>query len=249
MALIWAGMPSCLICIWIAIAFYFKCAFASKVWQIKSPILVWPLWNTQIPRRYEYLSYRAGKEWVWSSLLQVLSSHALPKKISRIPNQVKWQQCKGSIITPNICDSLSAVTWDFFIRLSTLPSASPVKKIKKISSSAIALCQVNSTMTQWVTNCTKATAIAWESVVSWLVIAFISGLVSLPFAKVIQNRNSNRFFKVMRKRKKKNEIQIPFLKCSKNEIQICFSMPRVDKKRKIEMEMEFHFTRPKKDEK
>ena len=35
----------------------------------------------------------------------------------------------------------------------------------------------------------------------------------------------------------------------KNEIQIRFSMSQVDKKRKIEMGMEFHFTRPKKNEK
>ena len=33
---------------------------------------------------------------------------------------------------------------------------------------------------------------------------------------------------------------------TKNEIQIRFSMSQVDKKRKIEMGMEFHFTRPKK---
>ena len=36
---------------------------------------------------------------------------------------------------------------------------------------------------------------------------------------------------------------------TKNEIQIRFSMSQVDKKRKIEMGMEFHFTRPKKNEK
>ena len=52
-----------------------------------------------------------------------------------------------------------------------------------------------------------------------------------------EKRNSNPFFKVMRKRNMKNEIQIRF------------SMSRIDKKRKIEMEMEFHFTRPRKNEK
>ena len=58
------------------------------------------------------------------------------------------------------------------------------------------------------------------------------------------------------KTKQKPEIQIPFSKCGenekrkkKNEIQICFSMSQVDKKRKIEMGREFHFTRPKKNEK
>ena len=52
-----------------------------------------------------------------------------------------------------------------------------------------------------------------------------------------EKRNSNPFFKVMRKRNMKNEIQIRF------------SMSRIDIKRKIEMEMEFHFTRPRKNEK
>ena len=52
-----------------------------------------------------------------------------------------------------------------------------------------------------------------------------------------KNRNSNPLFKVRRKRKTKNEIQIRF------------SMSQVDKTRKIEMGMEFHFTRPKKNEK
>ena len=61
-----------------------------------------------------------------------------------------------------------------------------------------------------------------------------------------EKRNSNPFFKVMRKRKTKTEIQIPFSKCGENEIQIRFSMSQVDKKRKIEMGMEFHFTGPKK---
>ena len=75
----------------------------------------------------------------------------------------------------------------------------------------------------------------------------------------------------MRKRNTKNEIQIRFSKWrenekqkptdsnplfkgrrkrkTKNEIQIRFSMSQVDTKRKIEMEMEFHFTKPKKNEK
>ena len=74
----------------------------------------------------------------------------------------------------------------------------------------------------------------------------------------------------MRKRNTKNEIQIrfqsdektknktrisnPLLKVrrkrkTKNEIQIRFSVSQVEIKRKIEMEIEFHFRRPKKNEK
>ena len=48
---------------------------------------------------------------------------------------------------------------------------------------------------------------------------------------------------------RKAEFKSVFQSDAKNEIQIRFSMSQVDKKRKIEMEMEFHFTRPKKNEK
>ena len=53
------------------------------------------------------------------------------------------------------------------------------------------------------------------------------------------------------KTKQKPKFKSPFQSAAKtkNEIQIRFSMSQVDKKRKIEMGMEFHFTRPKKNEK
>ena len=53
------------------------------------------------------------------------------------------------------------------------------------------------------------------------------------------------------KTKQKPKFKSPFQSAAKtkNEIQIRFSMSQVDKKRKIEMGREFHFTRPKKNEK
>ena len=53
------------------------------------------------------------------------------------------------------------------------------------------------------------------------------------------------------KTKQKPKFKSPFQSAAKtkNEIQIRFSMSQVDKKRKIEMGMKFHFTRPKKNEK
>ena len=58
------------------------------------------------------------------------------------------------------------------------------------------------------------------------------------------------------KTKQKPKFKSPFQSAAKtkkrkkkNEIQIRFSMSQVDKIRKIEMGREFHFTRPKKNEK
>ena len=58
------------------------------------------------------------------------------------------------------------------------------------------------------------------------------------------------------KRKQKPTFKSPFQSAAKTKnekrktkLQIRFSMSQVDKKRKIEMGMEFHFTRPKKNEK
>ena len=58
------------------------------------------------------------------------------------------------------------------------------------------------------------------------------------------------------KTKQKPTFKSPFQSAAKTKnekrktkLQIRFSMSQVDKKRKIEMGMEFHFTRPKKTEK
>ena len=63
-----------------------------------------------------------------------------------------------------------------------------------------------------------------------------------------EKRNSNPFLKWWENEKQKPKLKSPFQSAAKTKhtIQIRFSMSQVDEKRKIEMEMEFHFTRPKK---